>query len=138
MGATGIDEAKLGEFMGRMVGYMTGGAACFGIWLGDELGLYSVLADNGPRSVDEVAAKAGCNPRLVREWLDGQVAAGLVGYDADADSYSLSPEGTMVLADDSSPVFSCARDECLRLDVQRHGEAQSRLHRGWRVRLGRA
>ena len=106
MGATGIDETKLEEFMGRMVGYMTGGAACFGIWLGDELGLYSALANNSPGSADEVAAKAGCNPRLVREWLDGQVAAGLVDYDADADSYSLSVEGTMVLADDSSPVFT--------------------------------
>jgi SAM-dependent methyltransferase len=106
MGATEIDDAKLEEFMGRMVGYMTGGAACFGIWLGDELGLYSALANNGPRSADAVAAEAGCNPRLVREWLDGQVAAGLLGYDADADSYSLSAEGTMVLADESSPVFT--------------------------------
>ncbi|MGZ4182739.1 MAG: class I SAM-dependent methyltransferase [Solirubrobacteraceae bacterium] len=106
MGATGVDEARLEEFMGRMVGYMTGGAACFGIWLGDELGLYSALANDGPRTADEVAARAGCNPRLVREWLDGQVAAGLVEYDVDADSYSLSVEGTMVLADDSSPVFT--------------------------------
>jgi hypothetical protein len=37
---TAVDEAKLGEFMSRMVGYMTGGAACFAIWLGDELDLY--------------------------------------------------------------------------------------------------
>ena len=35
-----VDEARLGEFMGQMVGHMTGGAMCFGIWLGDELGLY--------------------------------------------------------------------------------------------------
>ena len=42
-----VDEAKLGEFMGRMVGYMTGGAMCFSIWLGDELGLYRALAGAG-------------------------------------------------------------------------------------------
>src|SRR5205807_534447 len=89
-----------------MVGYMTGGAACFGIWLGDELGLYSALAKNGAHGADELAAAAGCNPRLTREWLDGQVAGGLVEYHAEADSYSLSPEATMVLADDSSPVFT--------------------------------
>ena len=35
-----VDEARLGEFMGQMVGYMTGGAMCFGVWLGDERGLY--------------------------------------------------------------------------------------------------
>ena len=59
-----VDEAKLGEFMGQMVGYMTGGAMCFGVWLGDELGLYRVLADIGPATADVVAGKAGCNPRL--------------------------------------------------------------------------
>jgi SAM-dependent methyltransferase len=106
MSATGIDEAKLEEFMGRMVGYMTGGAACFGIWLGDELGLYSALAKHGLHTSDEVAADAGCNARLVREWLDGQVAAGLIDYDAEADSYSLSAEAAMALADERSPVFT--------------------------------
>jgi SAM-dependent methyltransferase len=105
MSTTGVDEAKLEELMGRMIGYMTGGAACFGIWLGDELGMYSALAQS-PGSADEVAKEVSCNPRLVREWLDGQVAAGLVDYDADADSYSMGPEAAMVLADDSSPVFT--------------------------------
>jgi hypothetical protein len=57
---------------------MTGGAACFGILLGDELGLYSALTRNGARGADEVAAAASCNPQLTREWLDGQAAAGLV------------------------------------------------------------
>jgi 2-polyprenyl-3-methyl-5-hydroxy-6-metoxy-1,4-benzoquinol methylase len=101
-----VDEAKLGEFMGRMVGYMTGGAACFAIWLGDELGLYQALADAGPSSAQAVAAEAACHPRLVREWLDGQAASGLVDYDATADTYSLSPAGAMALADDTSPVFT--------------------------------
>jgi SAM-dependent methyltransferase len=101
-----VDEAKLGEFMSRMVAYMTGGAACFAVWLGDELGLYRALADEGASSAQAVAAKAGCQPRLVREWLDGQAASGLVDYDAAADTYSLSPEAAMALADDTSPVFT--------------------------------
>ena len=100
-----IDETKLGEFMGQMVGHMTGAALCFGIWLGDELGLYQVLADADGLTSDDVAGKAGCSPRLVREWLDGQVAGGLVGHDAAGDRYLLSPEATMALADDNSPVF---------------------------------
>jgi SAM-dependent methyltransferase len=103
---TAVDEAKLGEFMGRMIGYMTGGAACFAIWLGDELGLYQALADAGPSSAQAAAARAACHPRLVREWLDGQAASGLVDYDAAADTYSLSPEAAMALADDTSPVFT--------------------------------
>ena len=103
--AQAVDEAKLEQFMGQMVGYMTGGAMCFGVWLGDELGLYRVLTDLGPASADEVAGKAGCNTRLVREWLDGQVAGGLVGWDAATDRYELSPEAVLALADDSSPAF---------------------------------
>jgi 2-polyprenyl-3-methyl-5-hydroxy-6-metoxy-1,4-benzoquinol methylase len=101
-----VDEAKLEEFMGNLVGYMTGGAMCFGVWLGDELGLYRVLADGGAMSADDVAAKAACNPRLVREWLDGQAAGGLVGYDPDSDRYELSEEAAMALGDESSPVFT--------------------------------
>jgi SAM-dependent methyltransferase len=106
MGATGVDEAKLEEFMGRMAGYLIGGGVCFSIWVGDELGLYSALTNDGPQSAEEVAAAAACNPRLTREWLDGQAAAGLVEYDAEADAYSISPEAAMCLADDSSPTFT--------------------------------
>ncbi len=100
-----LDEAKLEEFMGQMAGYMTGGAMCFGVWLGDELGLYRELTDIGPASADDLAAKAGCNPRLVREWLDGQVAGGLIAWDEASDSYSLTPEAVLALADDESPAF---------------------------------
>jgi 2-polyprenyl-3-methyl-5-hydroxy-6-metoxy-1,4-benzoquinol methylase len=102
---TTFDETRLEQLMGQLAGYMTGGALCFGIWLGDELGLYRALAGAGPVSADDVAKASGCNPRLVREWLDGQAAGGLVGYDGDADRYELSPEATMALADESSPAF---------------------------------
>jgi len=100
-----FDEAKLEQFMGQMIGHMTGAALCYSVWLGDELGLYRVMAGAGPMAADEVAGKAGANPRLVREWLDGQAAGGLVSYDGAADRYELSPEAAMALADDSSPVF---------------------------------
>jgi 2-polyprenyl-3-methyl-5-hydroxy-6-metoxy-1,4-benzoquinol methylase len=100
-----VDEAQLEQFMGQMVGYMTGGALCLGIWLGDELGLYRALDEIGPASADDVARRAGCHRRLVREWLDGQVAGNLVTWDADGDRYSLTPEAAVALADDSSPAF---------------------------------
>jgi SAM-dependent methyltransferase len=106
MATTDIDEAKLEEFMGRMVGYMTGAMACLGIWLGDELGLYAALAQGGAQSADALASQTGCHPRLVREWLDGQAAAGLVEYDTEADTYSLGAESAAALAVDDSPVFT--------------------------------
>jgi 2-polyprenyl-3-methyl-5-hydroxy-6-metoxy-1,4-benzoquinol methylase len=100
-----VDEAKLEQLMGQLVGFMTGGAMCFGIGLGDELGLYRALAGSGALTGDEIAEKVGCNPRLVREWLDSQVAGGLVAWDAETDRYQLSPEAAMALADENSPAF---------------------------------
>jgi 2-polyprenyl-3-methyl-5-hydroxy-6-metoxy-1,4-benzoquinol methylase len=100
-----VDQGKLEAFMGKMIGIMTGGTICSSIWLGDELGLYRELAGSGPRQADSVAAKTGCNARLVREWLDGQAAGGLVSYDPAADTYELSAEAALALANDGSPVF---------------------------------
>ncbi len=100
-----VDEAKLEQFMGMMVGYMTGSALCFAAGLGDELGLYRAMAGAGPMTAEAVASKSECNPRLVREWLDGQAAGGMIGYDAESDAYELSDEAAMALADDSSPAF---------------------------------
>jgi SAM-dependent methyltransferase len=106
MSTTDIDEGRLEELMGRIVGYMTGGAVCYGIWLGDELGLYRAMAGAGPVAADAVATRTGCNPRLVREWLDGQAAAGLVAFDPATETYELTPEAGMALADDTSPAFT--------------------------------
>jgi 2-polyprenyl-3-methyl-5-hydroxy-6-metoxy-1,4-benzoquinol methylase len=100
-----IDQSKLEAFMGKMIGNMTGGAVCYSIWLGDELGLYREMAGKGARSADALASATKCNPRLVREWLDAQAAAGLVAYDGAKDTYELGAEEAMALADDSSPVF---------------------------------
>jgi 2-polyprenyl-3-methyl-5-hydroxy-6-metoxy-1,4-benzoquinol methylase len=100
-----VNEAKLEEFMGMMVGYMTGSALCFAAGLGDELGLYRVMAGAGAMNAQTVASQSECNPRLVREWLDGQAAGGLIGYDAASDTYELSEEAAMALADQESPAF---------------------------------
>jgi SAM-dependent methyltransferase len=100
-----VDQAALEQFMGQMIGTMTGGMMCFSILLGDELGLYRLLAEAGAMTAEDLAGKAGCNTRLTREWLDGQVAGGIVTCDGDPARYSLRPEAVWPLADDSSPVF---------------------------------
>ena len=102
---TVIDESKLEAFMGQMAGNMTGAALCFSVWLGDELGLYRAMAGGGPQTADELALVTGCNARLVRELLDGQVAGGLVEHDTTKETYGLSPEAVLALADEDSPVF---------------------------------
>ena len=48
--------------MGMLGIYMTGAAMAFGIWLGDELGLYRAMAGVGSLSSDEVASRSGATP----------------------------------------------------------------------------
>lgn len=100
-----IDEGRLEQFLGAMIGHMTGGALCFGVWLGDELGLYRALADIGPSTPQALAEKTSTNARLVREWLDAQAAGRIVDYDPGTGLYGLSAEAAAILADDSSAVF---------------------------------
>ena len=132
-----VDPAKLEVFMGKMIGHMTGSTLCCSIWLGDELGLYRELAGTGPRNADSVAAKTGCNARLVREWLDAQASGGLVAYDPAADTYELSPEaagpGRRRLARFRGP-----GDERHRLDVPGRAEGGRSLPGQRGVGLGRA
>jgi SAM-dependent methyltransferase len=75
------------------------------ISFGHKLGLYKAMAGAGPTSAKELAGRAGCSERYVREWLNCQAAGGYVDYHAVSDTYELSPEQGLVLADEESPVF---------------------------------
>jgi SAM-dependent methyltransferase len=99
-----MNEAKLMDFMGKLVTDMGGAALMANVLLGDELGLYRAMADSQPVSADALADKTGCNRRLVREWLSGQVAAGYIELDDNSD-FTLPLEQALALAIEDSPVF---------------------------------
>ena len=98
-----MNEAKLQEFMGKMVTDMGGAAMMASVMLGDELGLYKAMADGKPVAAQELAKRTGCNPRLILEWLSAQAASGYVEH-ADG-RFTLPPEQAMALADEDSPVY---------------------------------
>jgi len=100
-----IDQSKLDSFLGRAVGDLSAGYGGVMVSLGAKLGLYKAMAGAGPLSAAELAARAGCAERYVREWLNAQVAGGYLDYHAVSDTYELSPEHAMVLADEESPYF---------------------------------
>ncbi len=103
--STMIDAAKLDALVGRAVGDLSAGYGGVMVSLGHRLGLYKAMARAGPLSAQGVATKAGCAERYVREWLNSQVAGGYVDYHAISDTYELTPEQAMVLADEDSPAF---------------------------------
>ncbi len=100
-----VDQEKLEQTVERVFGLLGGAVVSGMIYLGDRLGLYRVLADAGEVSSAELASKTGLHERWLREWLRGQAAARLIDYVGD-ERFALSPEGAMVLADESSPAFS--------------------------------
>jgi SAM-dependent methyltransferase len=99
-----MDEAKLNEFLGKMVGDMGAAVSAALVLTGDKLGLYKALAKKGPLTSEELARTTGTTERYVREWLAAQAAAGYVEYDAAQNTFSMSPEQIAVFADDDSPV----------------------------------
>jgi len=98
-----MDEAKLQEFMGRIVTDMGGAAMMANVILGEELGLYRAMADGAPVTPEELARKTKCNARLVREWLSGQAASGYV--ELVDEKFRLPEEQALALAVEDSPVF---------------------------------
>ncbi len=62
-----------------------------GIYLGDRLGWYRSLADDGPATPDELAARTGTDARYAREWLEQQAVGGVLEVDGE-HRFSL-PEG---------------------------------------------
>jgi SAM-dependent methyltransferase len=98
-----IDESRLNDFLGKVVGELGAAASAILVRLGDRLGLYRAMADRGPMTPSELAQRTGTHERYVREWLANQAAGGYVTYDAETGTYALPPEHALALATDDSP-----------------------------------
>jgi SAM-dependent methyltransferase len=102
-----INEDRLNAFIGQVVTELGATVNAALIVLGDRLGLYRAMAGAGPINAADLAERTGTAERYVREWLNAQAAGGYVEYDAGSDSYLLSPEHALALADEESPAFVC-------------------------------
>jgi SAM-dependent methyltransferase len=100
-----LDTTKLEALVGRAVSDLSAGYGGVMVSLGHRLGLYKAMADKGPLTARDIAARAGCAERYVREWLNSQVAGAYLRYHAISDTYEMTPEQAMVLANEDSPVF---------------------------------
>ena len=93
--------ALVGKAVGDWGAMLTGSL----LVLGDKLGLFQALADGGPATSEELAARTGTSERYVREWLGAMAAGGYVAYDAAAARYALTPEQVVAFTDASSPAY---------------------------------
>jgi SAM-dependent methyltransferase len=100
-----IDGAKLEAFVFRAVDEIGATLNAALVVMGDKLGLYRALAGAGPLTPQELANRTGTAERYVREWLNNQAAGGYVEYDPATGRYTLPPEQTIALTDESSPAY---------------------------------
>jgi 2-polyprenyl-3-methyl-5-hydroxy-6-metoxy-1,4-benzoquinol methylase len=98
-----VDETKLNELLGKVVGDVGAAMSAALVVIGDKLGLYKAMAEAGPVTPSDLARLTGTTERYVREWLNAQAASGYVLYEAASGRFSLSPEQAFAFADDTSP-----------------------------------
>lgn len=103
--APALDPDKLMSFVFRAVDEVGATLNAALVVMGDKLGLYRALAGAGPLTPAELADRTDTAERYVREWLNAQAAGGFVDYDPASGRYTLPPEQTVALTDETSPAY---------------------------------
>jgi 2-polyprenyl-3-methyl-5-hydroxy-6-metoxy-1,4-benzoquinol methylase len=98
-----MDRDKTRAFLDRFTTLASGATTIGLLAVADRSGLLAALTGHEANTVDEVAARAGLNPRYVREILNGLVAAEVLEYEPVGSLYRLPDEHAAVIADDGSP-----------------------------------
>lgn len=112
-----LDPESLKLFSFNVFSQLSGAVTAGMIHIGDQLGLYRILAASEGLTSSDIAQAANLSERWVREWCANQVAARIVtaGYSyevhegarhVDANTtYNLTPEAVAVLANEEHPAF---------------------------------
>jgi 2-polyprenyl-3-methyl-5-hydroxy-6-metoxy-1,4-benzoquinol methylase len=95
------------QFVERMLRSARGTFETFTVYMGHRLGFYAALAEAGPMTPDELAARTGTQRRYAREWLEQQASVGILTAaaacgDAAARRFALPPGHAEVLANPES------------------------------------
>lgn len=96
--------------MGRLLEAGVGSLDLYSVYLGDQLGYYRVLSENGALTSAELAAQAGTNERYAREWLEQQATTGILAVDDPQAGprerrFSLPPGYEAILVEPLSDAF---------------------------------
>jgi 2-polyprenyl-3-methyl-5-hydroxy-6-metoxy-1,4-benzoquinol methylase len=102
-----MDQTKVDGFAERIFGEVLTAMAVLNVYLGHRLGLFRALAD-GPATPAELATRAGCVERYVREWLECMAVQDYVTHEPATGRFALPREHAAVLVDRESPSYAAA------------------------------
>lgn len=133
----GVNESKLNELIGKMLGDLGGAFSVPTVRLGFRLDLFNVLHQAGPLNADQLARRAGgLTTRYVREWALAQASNGYIQYDPAAETFSLSPEQAMVFAVKESPVYLAGAFDLVAAMIEGEEKVEHAMRTGGGVRWG--
>lgn len=98
-----VNESKLEELQGKVITDVAGSMGLLLAYMGDQLDLYSALAEICPATSQELADSTGLTERYVREWLSANSAGGYIEYDPGSGKFSMTPEQEVVFAAEGHP-----------------------------------
>jgi SAM-dependent methyltransferase len=134
-----IDESKLNQFIGKMLGDLGAAFSVPTTRIGLRLGLFEALHEGGAATAGELAKRAGgLAERYVREWSLAQAANGYVDYDPATETFSLSPEQAMVFAVKDSPAYLAGGFDLVAAMIERGALVETAFRTGGGVRWGDA
>ena len=94
------------ELAERLFGSHLGLIDVLAVYLGDRLGWYRSLVDDGPATAPELARRTGTHARYAREWLEQQAVTGYLtldrGGEPDERVFSIPPATAEVMTDTAS------------------------------------
>ena len=98
-----------GDVADRVLGSALGFVDLVSIYLGDRLGWYRSLSDDGPATAAELASRTATSARYAREWLEQQAVVGFLLTDpstpAEERRYELPAHVAEVVLDPTSTDF---------------------------------
>ena len=104
--------------------------------IGDELGLFTTLAEQGPCDNKHFAEAAAIHPRYSLEWLSAMCAAGYASYDTERGHFFLSEEQAAVFAHEESTALMIGAYDSLAAGVMDEPKIRAAFKTGKGVAWG--
>jgi 2-polyprenyl-3-methyl-5-hydroxy-6-metoxy-1,4-benzoquinol methylase len=124
-----INETRLNELTGKVIGDVAGALSLFMAYLGDQAGVFAALDGAGRLSVDQLAARSGLHPKYLHEWLGSAAAAGYVNHHPD-DTFSLDPEQALIFGREGQPACMQGFIQAVVSQYEEHAKACATFQSG--------
>ena len=125
-----IDFDKVQAMAGTVMQHVAGSVSLMMAYLGDQAGVFAAMDGEGPMTLEQLAGKTGLNPKYLHEWLGSISAAGYVNFDAEANTFELTPEQALVFTREGQPACMQGFIQAIVAQFEMHEKATETFKSG--------